>query len=99
MSLSLRRTRTFIRLLGKKDLANPLKFRFSDECSQVLPEHLRGPAECQQGQRRQVVDEHLCEVLPLNVRELCEKQGPVEGHLEHVVPPNCEIWIGVLALM
>ena len=35
-----------------------------------------------------MVDEHLPEVLPPDIKELCDGQGPVEGQLQHVVPPD-----------
>ena len=94
---------TFVRLNSQKGsclrIWESLKFVFFWKVSKVLPEHLCCPAECKQGQRRQVVYKHLREVLPLYVRELGEEQRPVEGHLEHVVPPNCTIWTGVFALV
>lgn len=46
------------------------------------------PAERQQQQRDYVVDEHLPEVLALDVEELGEGQRPVEGHRDHVIPPD-----------
>lgn len=35
-----------------------------------------------------MVDEHLPEVFPLHVEELADAEGPVEGHGDHVVPPD-----------
>ena len=35
-----------------------------------------------------MVDEHLPEVLPPDIKELCDDQGPVEGQLHHVVQPD-----------
>ena len=55
------------------------------------PMHLIAPAECEKSEGGNVVDEHLPEVFSLHVGELGDQEGPVEGHLEHVVPPNC--WI------
>ena len=44
-----------------------------------------------------MVDEHLCEVLPLHVRPLGDGEGPVEGELHHVVPPDgrLDVVVGV----
>ena len=56
------------------------------------PVHLSGPAEGEESQGGQVVDEHLGEVFPLHVRELREEEGPVESHLYHVVAPNLILW-------
>lgn len=56
------------------------------------PVHLRGPAEGEEGEGGEVVDEHLSEVFPLHIGELCEKEGPVESHLYHVVAPNLILW-------
>ena len=70
------------------------------------PVHVVGPAEGEQGQGRHVVDEHLPEVLEqdwpgfqmvldhlsLDIKELGDEEGPVEGHLQHVVPPDGRIW-------
>ena len=56
------------------------------------PVHLSGPAESEQGEGGEVVDEHLGEVFPLHIRELCEEEGPVESHLYHVVTPNLILW-------
>ena len=55
------------------------------------PVHLSGPAEREEGEGGQVVDEHLHEVLPLDIRELGEEEGPVESHFKHVVPPNLRL--------
>ena len=35
-----------------------------------------------------MVDEHLCEVLPLDIKPLGYGERPVEGQLHHVVPPD-----------
>ena len=44
------------------------------------------------------MDKHLYEVLPLDIRELGEGEGPVERELHHVVPPNTglEVMVGVV---
>ena len=40
------------------------------------------------------VDKHGPKILPLNVEKLGEKQAPVEGKLNHVVPPHVvEHWM------
>ena len=35
-----------------------------------------------------MVNEHLPEVLPLDIPELGEEERPVEGQLKHVVAPH-----------
>lgn len=50
------------------------------------------PAEGHQQQGDQVVHEHLPEVLPLDIDELRGSQRTVEGHRDHVVPPNVGIY-------
>ena len=35
-----------------------------------------------------VMDEHLPEVLPLDIKELAEAEWPVESQLQHVVEPQ-----------
>ena len=62
-----------------------------DECSH--PDEVRGPGEHDEGDGGLVVDEHLPEVLPLDIEELTEGQGPVEGHLQHVVQPNIKWYL------
>ena len=52
------------------------------------PDKVGGPGEHDQGDGGLVVDEHLPEVFPLDVKELAEGEGPVECHLQHVVQPN-----------
>ena len=52
------------------------------------PGEIAGPWEGEEGDGGDVVDEHLCEVLPLHVRPLGDGEGPVEGELDHVVPPD-----------
>ena len=52
------------------------------------PHKVGGPAEHDERDGGLVVDEHLPEVLPLHIKELAEGQGPVEGHLHHVVEPD-----------
>ena len=52
------------------------------------PVHLCGPAESEESQGGQVMDEHLSEIFSLHIRELCEEERPVESHLHHVVEPN-----------
>ena len=46
-----------------------------------------------------MVDQHLREVLPLHIEPLGDGEGPVEGELHHVVPPdgalNIVVWIVV----
>ena len=44
------------------------------------------------------MDKHLYEVLPLDIRELGEGEGPVKRELHHVVPPNTglEVMVGVV---
>ena len=54
--------------------------------------HLCGPAEGEEGEGGEVVDEHLSEVFPLDIRELGEEERPVESHLYHVVTPNLILW-------
>lgn len=46
------------------------------------------PTERNQHQGQDVMDEHLPEVLSLVVDELGEGQRPIEGHRDHVVPPD-----------
>ena len=48
-----------------------------DECPH--PDEVSRPGEHDEGDGGHVVEEHLPEVLPLNVKELAEAQGPVEG--------------------
>lgn len=55
------------------------------------PEHLGGPAEREEGEGGQVVDEHLHEVFPLHIRKLGKEERPVESHFYHVVPPNLAV--------
>ena len=42
-----------------------------------------------------MMNEHLHEVLPLNIRPLGDGQRPVEGELDHVVPPYGTLYIMV----
>jgi len=46
------------------------------------------PAERHQQQGDHVMDEHLPEVLTFHIEELGASEGPVEGHRNHVVPPD-----------
>ena len=50
-----------------------------------------GPGEHHQGNGGVVVDEHTPEVLSLDIKELTDRQGPVEGQLHHVVQPDVKI--------
>ena len=61
------------------------------------PGEIAGPWEGEEGDGGDVVDEHLCEVLPLHVRPLGDGEGPVEGELHHVVPPDgrLDVVVGV----
>ena len=58
------------------------------------PGEVAGPGEGEEGDGGDVVDEHLHKVLPLHVEELHDGEGPVEGELEHVVPPDTGLhWV------
>lgn len=46
------------------------------------------PAERQQQQCDQVMDEHLPKVLAFDVEKLGDRERPVEGQRDHVVPPD-----------
>lgn len=46
------------------------------------------PTQRQQQQRDHMMNEHLPEVLALNVAELRHRQRPVERHGNHVIPPD-----------
>ena len=52
------------------------------------PGEIAGPWEGEEGDGGDVVDEHLCEVLPLDIKPLGYGERPVEGQLYHVVPPD-----------
>ena len=54
--------------------------------------HLCGPAESEESKSGEMMDEHLSEVFPLHIRELCKEERPVESHLYHVVAPNLILW-------
>ena len=45
------------------------------------------PEEVQKADGDNVVNKHFTEILALHVKELHESHGPVEGQLQHVVPP------------
>ena len=49
---------------------------------------MSSPAEHYQSNGGLVVDEHLPEVLPLDIKELAEAERPVECQLQHVVQPQ-----------
>ena len=60
----------------------------------LAPGEVAGPGEGEEGDGGDVVDEHLHKVLPLHVEELHDGEGPVEGELEHVVPPDTGLhWV------
>lgn len=46
------------------------------------------PRKAHQDNSSYMMDEHLPEVLSLDVKELGETQGPVKSHGNHVVPPD-----------
>lgn len=46
------------------------------------------PAKRHQQDRDHVVGEHLPKVLALHIVKLGRRQRPVEGHRDHVVPPD-----------
>ena len=52
------------------------------------PDKVGGPGEHDQANGGLVVDEHLPEVFPLDIKELADGEGPVECHLQHVVQPD-----------
>ena len=54
----------------------------------LLPGEVTRPGEREEGDGGHVVDEHLYEVLPLDIEPLRDGEGPVEGELDHVVPPD-----------
>ena len=45
-----------------------------------------------------MVDKHLNKILSFNIKELRNWQGPVEGELDHVVPPDrsLDVMVGVI---
>ena len=54
----------------------------------MLPGEVTRPGEREEGDGGHVVDEHLYEVLPLDIEPLRDGEGPVEDELDHVVPPD-----------
>lgn len=46
------------------------------------------PTKCQQQQGDHVMQEHLPEILSLNVKKLSDCQRPVKRHRNHIVPPD-----------
>jgi len=62
-----------------------------DQNERAHPREVAGPAECQQGDSGHVMHEHLPKVLPLGVEKLRDDQRPVEGQLDHVVPPHAGV--------
>ena len=52
------------------------------------PGEVGSPGEHDQADGGVVMDEHLPEILPLDIKELADGQGPVEGQFQHVVPPD-----------
>ena len=54
----------------------------------AYPGEVGCPGEHHQEDGSVVVDEHLPEVFPLDIKELTDGQGPLEGQLQHVVQPH-----------
>ena len=77
-----------------------------DEDESSYSDEMSCPAEHNEGDGGLVVDEHLPEVLDahqvqcqllvsylsLHVKELSKEKGPVERHLQHVVPPYSRVF-------
>ena len=52
------------------------------------------PGEHDQADGGVVMDKHLPEILPLDIKELADGQGPVEGQFQHIVPPDIIVHLG-----
>jgi len=59
------------------------------------PGEIAGPRERQESYGGQVVDEHFYKVFSSDVKELGEGERPVEGQLEHIVPPHRPLYVMV----
>jgi len=55
------------------------------------PGEMGGPGEGDEENCGVVMNEHLPEVLPLHVKELADREGPIEGEFNHVV--DSDIWL------
>ena len=54
----------------------------------LTPGEVACPGEGEEGDGCDVVDKHFHKILPLHISELRNGEGPVEGELYHVVPPD-----------
>ena len=79
-------------VLGVPEQFGQLQQRISavvdDEDESSYSDKVSCPAEHDEGDGGLVVNEHLPEVLPLDIKELAEGKRPVESHLHHVIKPN-----------
>ena len=54
----------------------------------LTPGEVACPGEGEEGDGCDVVDEHFHKILSPHISELRNGEGPVEGELYHVVPPD-----------
>ena len=80
------------RVLGQLGQLHPVVGQVvDDEDKGAHPVHVVAPAEGEQGEGGDVVDEHLQEVFSPHVTELGHQKRKVEGHFQHIVPPNSRV--------
>ena len=52
---------------------------------------VKDPEDAEEADSNNVVNKHFTEVLSLCVEQLHEGHGPIEGQLQHVVPPHLRL--------
>lgn len=74
--------------MNRTHLQEDISAVMHDQDKTAYAEDVDDPRETHQEYRCDMVDEHLPEVLPFHIKELADAEGPVEGHGDHVVPPD-----------